>query len=481
VSRDTLIDFFHAGVVVVPVDYRTSPDFLARISRIVDARPVLIGEDVPDGRLFIRGRKKDVIVTPDGLKVFPEDVERVLNRIPGVRESAAVGVTAGTGAPDESVYAVLVLEPGVDPDGVVRDANALLESHQRIRHALVWPHAELPRTEGTAKLRRATVREWVRNGAPPEAVPHASDAFSELIASHAARGKVSATTTIDELGLGSLERVELMGALEDAYQTRLDEAAFISARDVGELRRLVEQSARGEAHLTDAVEFPAWNRSLAARAVRRVALPGFVLPLARVFAWIRVEGVSRLDGLDGPVIFASNHQSSFDTPVIFAALPARFRYRLAPAMSKEFFKAHFLPNDHGRFARVTNSLSYYLAALMFNAFPLPQREAGARQALRYIGELLDEGVSVLIFPEGRHTETGEIDRFRPGVGMMASRLGVPVVPVRLEGVDRVLHHTWRMARPGRVRVAFGEPMRLAGAEYDALARQVEDAVRALVS
>jgi len=129
--------------------------------------------------------------------------------------------------------------------------------------------------------------------------------------------------------------------------------------------------------------------------------------------------------------------------------------------------------------RLATTTAYYLAALVFNAFPLPQREAGARQTLRYMGELVEQGCSVLIFPEGHHTDTGEIDRFRPGIGMIASRLDVPVVPVRLEGVDRVLHRTWHMAHPGHVRVTFGAPMRLLGADYQALAKQVEDAVRAL--
>jgi 1-acyl-sn-glycerol-3-phosphate acyltransferase len=63
--------------------------------------------------------------------------------------------------------------------------------------------------------------------------------------------------------------------------------------------------------------------------------------------------------------------------------------------------------------------------------------------------------------------------------MIASRLSVPVVPVRIEGLDKVLHSTWRMARPGRVRVAFGKPLRLTGDDYEALARQVEEAVRRL--
>jgi len=57
------------------------------------------------------------------------------------------------------------------------------------------------------------------------------------------------------------------------------------------------------------------------------------------------------------------------------------------------------------------------------------------------------------------------------------RVGVPVVPVRLDGVDRVLHHTWKMAKPGRVTVSFGAPMRVSGDNYEELARQVEEAVR----
>ena len=127
----------------------------------------------------------------------------------------------------------------------------------------------------------------------------------------------------------------------------------------------------------------------------------------------------------------------------------------------------------------TNSLNYYLACLYFNTFPIPQREAGARHTLRYMGELTGGGWSILIFPEGVRSETGNIREFRGGIGMIASRLDVSVVPVRLDGVDRVLHTTWNMAKPGRVRVAFGTPMRLRGDDYAGLAKRVEEAVRAL--
>jgi long-chain acyl-CoA synthetase len=435
-----------------------------------------IGEIGPDGEMFIRGRKKEMIVTPEGLNVFPEDVERVVNHVPGVRDSAVVGVPIGS---EERVHAVLVVDPGTDVDAVVRAANATLDDHQKIRRALIWPEAELPRTEGTRKLKRAAIREWVKSGGAPPQVKAGSDALSALIAKYSGRGDVAATTTIEELGLSSLDRVELMVALEDAFQTHLDEGAFAEARDIGQLRTLVDRASTTEAPAAEPIEFPSWNRTLVARAIRRVSLPTWILPLGRLFAWMRVEGREHLNALDGPAIFAANHQSHMDGPMIMAALPPKWRYRLAPAMAKEFFKPHFFPEQYSRRAWFTNSLNYYLSALFFNAFPLPQREAGARQTLRYIGEVLEDGYSVLIFPEGKRTDTGEIDKFRPGIGMIASRLNVPVVPVRIDGLDKVLHPSWKMARPGRIRIAFGQPLHLVGEDYEALAKRVESAVRVL--
>lgn len=438
-----------------------------------------IGEIGADRQLYIRGRKKEMIVTPEGLNVFPEDVERVLLQIPGVKDAAAVGVPMGS---EERVHAVLVLDrtPGADVDTIVRQANATLDDHQKIRRALVWPEPELPRTDGTRKLKRATIRDWARGGgATPRPVRAGSDALAALVEKYAGRSDLSPQTTIEELGLSSLERVELMVALEDAFQTRIDESAFSDARDLGQLRTLVERASTSETAPADPVDFPEWARSWWARGWRRVHLPLWVLPMARMFAWLRIEGREHLAGLEGPVIFASNHQSFMDGPVIMAALPARWRYSLAPAMGKEMFAAHFFPAQHDRLGWFTNSLNYYLAVLFFNAFPLPQREAGARQTLRYIGELLAEGTNVLIFPEGRRSATGVIDTFRPGIGMIASRLGASVVPVRLDGLQDVLRVGWRMARPGRVRVAFGAPLRLVGDDYEALAKAVEAAVRGL--
>ena len=96
------------------------------------------------------------------------------------------------------------------------------------------------------------------------------------------------------------------------------------------------------------------------------------------------------------------------------------------------------------------SLIYWLVALFFNSFPLAQTEIGARQSLRYLGDLVSDNWSILYFSEGERTEAGEINPFQPGIFLIAGRLGVPVVPIRLRGVEKVLHRQTHWPRPGRV-------------------------------
>ena len=147
----------------------------------------------------------------------------------------------------------------------------------------------------------------------------------------------------------------------------------------------------------------------------RRAWPTWILPLARVVRVGRAStGSSTSSGLDGPVVFAANHQSHMDVPVILAALPGAVARRASrrrwPRSSSRRTSSR---SSTSRGAWFTNSLNYYLAAFFFNAFPLPQREAGARQTLRYIGELTGDGYSVLIFPEGvrsRHRRDQAVPR-----------------------------------------------------------------------
>ena len=176
-----------------------------------------IGERDAQGRVFIKGRKKEMIVTPDGLNVFPEDVERVVDAQPGVRESAVVGVTEGA---QERVHAVVVLEDGADLDAVIRGANAALQDHQRIRTASAWTErraCRAPKARASCDARRSA-SGWRRARGPMSAA--AGNSVESLLERFTHGRQVAEGTTIEELGLSSLERVELMVALEDTLPGR---------------------------------------------------------------------------------------------------------------------------------------------------------------------------------------------------------------------------------------------------------------------
>lgn len=451
-----------------------------------------IGALDPSGRLQIKGRKKEMIATAQGLKVFPEDVERALLAESGVTEAAVVGLPVGG---EERVHAVLVLEPGRDPETILRAANGRLEAHQRVSSTSVWPGPALPRTDGTDKLKRQEIRRWVLGQTAPSRPALPETTLEAVIRRFAPNRPRQTDVTLDELGLSSLDRVELMMALEEAFHVTLDETAVKGETRIDELRRLVDPprsaavehaagrvppaGSEARARVDGPIAFPLWNRWRTVWWLRRLSLPTWILPLGRIFMALEVRGLEHLNGAPSPALFASNHQSHLDLPAIMLALPARQRYWLATAMSKEFFTAHFNRREYGWTAWFTNSLNYYLACTFFNAFPFPQREAGARQTLRYIGDVASGGYSVLIFPEGRRTDMGGIGRFRPGIGMIASRLNLPVIPVRIDGLDKVLHQSMRWPKRGPVRVSFGAPLTLSGENYQDLADEVARAVQNL--
>ncbi len=420
-----------------------------------------LGQFDANGDLIIRGRKKDIIVSPDGLKVFPDDVERALNKIAGVRESAVVD--------KGGVHAVLVLAPGAIGEEIVREANEQLEPQQRIRSFSLWPGDELPRTTSTQNLRRAEILQTIRTGQAP--AEKTVSTVTSLLQRFAPGRLITSDTTLEQLGLSSLDRVELMLELQEKLNISLDDSALSSSSKVSDLSQPSE--------LVKPIPEPTYNRRWFARALRRTLLPTFFLPLTRFFARSTVSGLSNLDAIKGPVIFASNHQSYIDPAVILSGLPANWRYRIAPAMWMEYFDAHFSPDRYPFFKRLGNTILYRLVTLLFNAFPLSQMETGTRHSFRYIGELVEEGWSILIFPEGERTMTGEIGRFYPGVAMIASRMRLPIIPIHLIGVDAVWHRHSSKLRPGPVEIRIGPPIYLEGGDYEDMANQVKEAVRRL--
>jgi long-chain acyl-CoA synthetase len=130
--------------------------------------------------------------------------------------------------------------------------------------------------------------------------------------------------------------------------------------------------------------------------------------------------------------------------------------------------------------RLTVRAGYWLMTPLFHAFPLPQR-AGFRESFRFAGEAADKGYSVMVFPEGMRTPDGKVWPFRAGIGLLASSLNLPVVPMRIHGLWEVKKSGRRGFAPwGAIRVNIGEPIRLApGTDPGEITQQLEAAVRSL--
>jgi long-chain acyl-CoA synthetase len=139
------------------------------------------------------------------------------------------------------------------------------------------------------------------------------------------------------------------------------------------------------------------------------------------------------------------------------------------------------PRDWWFAKRWASGLGYWLVTALFNVFPLPQ-SSGFRESFRFAGESVDRGSSVLVFPEGRvnPSDDGRMAPFEPGIGLLALNLGIPVIPMRLDGVWQMRREHRRLARPGEITVRIGAPVSFrAGTPPGEIARTLEAMVLAL--
>ena len=442
-----------------------------------------VGEFDDDGYLFFRGRLKNMIKSASGLNVYPEDIEPVLNEMPGVKDCCVIGLEEGG---DIRVHAVLLMEKEEAWDdksvrSMIASANRILQPHQQIQGFTIWPHEDFPRTN-TLKIKRGPVREEIQQGKPAGGpVPQSSgDRILDILANLA---KVDVQTItpesnlVSDLGLDSIARVELTTMLEEEFNVEIDESAFDAGTTVSSVKEIVASKRSEILHYS----FPRWSRTWPARVIRRL-LQSVVFRVPSLFSRTTVQGRENLEGLKTPAIFIANHTSQYDILYIVRALPRRLQKIALPAAADQGLE--FKPGDSWRkwlYVRFCGSL----AILLMNLFPF-SRESHVKRGFEYIGELLDDGWNILLFPEGRITLTGEMDRFKGGIGLLAQAMQVPVVPVKIDGLYAIVpmtdrdHSCWIPKCFGRVSVIFGKPIRIdPSADPDRVARTCEEAIRNL--
>ena len=453
-----------------------------------------LGELDAEGNLRFRGRKKNVIVTPAGLNVYPEDLEAALRKQPGVKDCAVIPFIHGG---NSEPCAVLLVKDSEKPavTAAIENANSSLAEYQRIRTWIVWPDLDFPRTPtGKPRLsviaaRAAQILDGRQGGDleggadfSPSSSSSSRGALDQLLgrfSSEKGQGLSNDSHLEQELNLSSLDRVELLSALEEKFHVELNETAFANTKTVADVERVLQEPAARRSEYA----YPRWTQQEPIRWLRLAVYYALAWPATQILGHPRIVGRENLRRLRGPALIVSNHITRrADIGLILAALPARYRHRLATAMAGETLQNMRRPPRDWFFARRwAYQLGYWLATLLFNIFPLP-RLSGFRESFRFAGESVDRGYSVLVFPEGEvnNSEDGRIAPFQSGIGLLAENLGVPIIPMRLDGVWQMKQEGRRLAHIGEIIVRIGAPVSFpSGTSSEEIARRLEALVRAL--
>lgn len=207
-----------------------------------------------------------------------------------------------------------------------------------------------------------------------------------------------------------------------------------------------------------------WARGPGSRLARRVIQNGFVAPTVRVLTDPTIQGLDRLEGLKGPVVFVANHESHLDIGLLLTSIPERFRRRaFVAAASDYFFDARW---------------KAALSALSLNAVPI-ERQKVSRRSSDQILALLRADWNLVIFPEGGRSNDGWGSEFKPGAAFLASRRGCPIVPVHLEGTGDVLPKGASRPKRHRCTVTFGFPIHPGDDDPRDISKRLEAAVTVL--
>ena len=421
-----------------------------------------------DGYLHIRGRMKDMIVLPSGQNVYPDDIQAVLNRHPNVTDSAVVGLQQGSSV---EVHAALILDGAEDAGPIVAWANEQLAEQQRVRGYTVWPDEDFPRTH-TLKVKKPQLIEMLEEGVRSDAPSSPSRSSSPRDGSRELEDIIAEVAVLDaadiapdmtlgdDLNLDSLGRVEMLSAIEADLGVYLDESQIGPETTVRQVQAILDEGANNP----PVTEFPDWGMDWWCRMVRGFIQRAIMFPALKLPYGLKVTGRENLQYIDGPVLFASNHSLGLDNPLIIEAIPPQLRRRLAIAGAARLWR---------------NPVFWVLNPLLGNGFPLAQ-DGPIRPSLENMGKIIDNGWSVLIYPEGQLTIGGPIKSFMNGTGLVAVEGRLPVVPLRLH-INRLGSPTrFPIFKRGSVEIRIGQPLRfLPGTDYQDATSEIEAAVRSL--
>jgi len=275
------------------------------------------------------------------------------------------------------------------------------------------------------------------------------------------RNILEQTKVIPDLKLDSLMKVELIVRIEDEFGVVIDETKISSKTTVVQLQDIIDTAEPGK----KISPLKSWPRWWWIRLIR-VIVQFILFSITRTFVRLRIEGKQNLKDLSLPVIFMPNHLSYADPVVVAMALPHKIRRRISFAAARDVLYEYY-------------SHLVFPVELTGNSFPLPRLEG---ENIRLgMGKMLDEKYSVVIFPEGKMSKTGELLPLKRGAGFVAVEMNCYIVPVRLYGTAEIVPYGKFMpCKRGIVRVVFGKPIKFKKSDsYHYATKEIEAALKEL--
>ncbi len=464
---------------IVMKGYWNRPDATAQVIREGWLHTGDLGYLDASGQLFITGRRKEIIVLSSGKNIYPEEIEAHYRQSPFVKEICVLGLEARPGEPQaERLHAVIVPNDEVLRERKIVNINqvlrfdidglsAQLPGSKRILSYEVWQD-ELPKTT-TRKLKRYEIQQRVGQGAGAAAT--ASRKFSDQDIAWAEQPEVARALVVVgehshnqreihpddslelDLGLDSMERVELLVELEQELSAHVGESV---ASEVYTVRDLVEAVRAAAGTATDRKESAGWDAVLAAESddpeVLNVARPPgvasafwyFAGRFLYLFCWdacqLRVTGLEKLPE-HGPYLICPNHQSLLDAPVVLSLLPWPIYGQVFHLGTSEIW-------GWGWRRRLARTLR------LIPVDPDSNLVAGMRAGAYG----LRHGKILILYPEGERSIDGTPKTFKKGAAILSIHLRVPIYPVAIDG----FHEAWPRGKPpqrfSKLRVRFGDPI-----------------------
>ncbi|HEX5084476.1 MAG TPA: AMP-binding protein [Blastocatellia bacterium] len=480
-----------------------------------------LAEQDENGNVYIRGRRKEMIVLSSGKKVYPEEVETHYLKIPYIKEMCVMGLSGeGDYAQSERLHAVIV------PDFDYLKQQRIVNSTQIIREGIEQYSASLPkykrilsyefRTEplprtASKKIQRFIVAKQLANGHSGESeqivtayrhvdgdeLLHAAPGAAQVLETLKRESRIDREIHLDmnlelDLGFDSLQRIELLTQLGQSLNINLGDDVASQTFTVRDLLKAVsrELSGRGAAEGKSAASAPVtWKEIIASTsaddlAERHIVEPSafaraahylafkFVFLISKILFRVKVRGLEHLL-LERPFMICPNHQSYLDGPLVAAVLPYR--------VLRHVFILGFTPFFSGGFK---DKIAQILKIVPTDA------DTQAGRAMRVSAAGLKAKQNLIIFPEGSLSCDGQLQVFKKGTAILARELRIPIVPVAIRGSFEAWSKVGSGIRFTPISITFGPPFELdyheaseedRDQEYARLTQRIRDAISRLLT